>query len=212
MSYNQESYKRSLILKYLIPVLTPNRSATPEEIEDIINKFGLKVMIKYEEIESPGPANEGCMFFSISGIVHNYQYFSSTSRLHGTSIWNRRTLIFNGTSLITKSPRTEFIQILEQSEVLYITYPNLKYLIDKYKDIYDTINMQLINQGVYHLKKTIRFGLNSTEWVRKFRAENAAFIDCANQAIQAMHAGISLRSYTSQLKKLRENSSSSNQQ
>lgn len=204
MNYNRESYKRTLILKYIIPALSSETRIDAQKVEDIIDRFGLKDMIKYQEIESPGPAMEGCMFFSISGVVHNYQYIFNTRRKHGTSIWNRRSFIFNGNSLLANSPRKEFIQLLEQSEVLYITYPNLLYLIGKYKDINDTISLQLLKQNAYHHEKNIMYGLDPAERVKEFRAENTAFIGCTNQTIQAMHTGISLRSYTDQLKKLRE--------
>lgn len=202
MSHQPESHKRDLILNYLLPAFNVNID-DHQKTEDIINRCRLKDMVKRQRIESPGLPQEGCLFFSLSAIAHSYQFHYGTRRIHGTMIWKRRSLIFSHLSLLGNEQRTDFVELLENSEVLYLTYPDLNYLMDKYQEIKDTIYSETLKHSLCSHRRYQMLALPAVDRVRWLRETHPEFIAVANQETQSFHVHMSVRSYIDQLNKLK---------
>lgn len=203
MSHQPESHKRGLILNYLFPAFNITIDDDHHKMEDIINRCRLKDMVKRQRIESPGLPQEGCLLFSLSAVAHSYQFHYENRRSHGTMIWKRRSLIFSHLSLLGNERRTDFVELLEDSEVLYITYPDLNYLMDEYPEIKNSIYNEIMKHNLCAQKRYQMLALPAVDRVRWLRETHPEFIAVANQETQSFHVRMSVRSYIDQLNKLK---------
>lgn len=198
-----ESYKRELILQYLIPAFGSLVSFYEQKIEDIVSCCHLQSVMRLQRLETPGKALMGFLWFSIDAMSHSYFYDHEKQKASGTMIYKRRQFIFNSDSLLYSLDRSDYVQILEPGEVLYIGYQDLLSLMSKYADINQVIRTLAEKQSTYLRQHMALLQIKSLERVRRFRAENEAFLECSSQEIQAIHVNLGLRNYIYMINKLK---------
>jgi CRP-like cAMP-binding protein len=203
MSLQSDSYKKELIFKHIFPALGIDKNAPKQKAEDIFINWKLKDMVKGQRLESPGFANEGIVSFSMSSQTHSYQHNAQNAVRYGTKIWAARSFIFLGSSLRNGAPRTEFIELLEASEVLQISYPALNFLIEKYKEISEAIDLMVLKQMEYTDNRNLMLTMNPADRIERLKAQHPAFFNCSNQEQQAIHVRMSVRTYQNKLKMLK---------
>jgi len=197
-----ESYKRELILQYLIPAFGSLVTFYEQKIEDIVSCSLLQKMVRNQYMESPGPGLTGFLWFSIEAMCHSYFFNSQKNMLCGTNIYKKRALIFNGDSLINGLDRQDYVQILEDGFVLSISFPDVLQLMNKYKDLDQAMRLFTHAQGMYFRQQGVLREIPSLERVRRLRTEHAAFVSCATKEVQAIHAHLSVKQYYNKIKQL----------
>lgn len=202
MNYYVEDYKRELITRYVLPAFGQMVSAEESKINEIVKRCRLHNAVKYQQLESPGPGWEGQLLFSIQAMIHSYYYSMDKSCRYGTNIWNKCRFIFNDSGLLDGEPRTDYIEILESSEVLSISYADLLDLMEYYPDINNAIRLLAVRQGMQYRKRNALLLQSPMERVKQFIAENQSFIYCTSQEVQAMHVNLTRVGYVRQLEKL----------
>ncbi|SKB95824.1 hypothetical protein SAMN05660841_03279 [Sphingobacterium nematocida] len=155
-------------------------------------------------MESPGTAITGFLWFSIEAMCHSYFFNSQKNIPCGTCIYKKKELIFNGNSLIKGLDRQDYVQILEDGFVLSIGFPEILSLMNKYRDFDQAIRELTYQQGVYFRQQNAFRELPSLERVRKLKDEHAAFVACATQEVQAIHAHLSVKQYYNKIKELKQ--------
>ncbi|MCD0489698.1 hypothetical protein LPB86_15760 [Pedobacter sp. MC2016-14] len=197
------TYKTELIIKHLIPALGCLSEIEGIKLQDIITRCRLHHVRKYDTLESPGSRNEGFLWFPINAMSHHYFYDRKKSSKIGTRIWNKRDFIFEDASLLDGKDRRDTLEILEEDEVISISYDDLDHLMRKYIDINTAVEKLSARNNAYFRRKSFLMNLSSFERVRQFREENNLFTFCATQDIQAMHVNLTRRMYFNLLNKLK---------
>jgi len=190
-----EEYKREMVAQYLAPVLGFKAVGHNAAIDDLARRTKLQFALKHQELESPGDKETGCIWLSIGAMCHSYIFGDGMNYPHGTAIFKKRELIFNGNSLLHGAKRLDYIQTIEATELLSISYPDVLELMSKYDNVSVMIRSQTDQQAIDFRERNNFRNLSSIERVKRLRAENETFIKCANQEIQAMHAYMSLKHY-----------------
>ncbi|MCD0489699.1 hypothetical protein LPB86_15765 [Pedobacter sp. MC2016-14] len=201
--YN-ETRKQELILKHLLPVLGYTIDVKGEEMQDLLCNCKLIEASAYEILEVPGNRSEGVLWFPIHAMSHFY-YYNQEHNIHtGIRIWNRKDVILDPDSLFEDNKRKYTLQILENSEVLSISYTNLDYLMQKYKDMERAIINISVNCTLYAQNKLYLLYRPELERIDQFRRENYLFTICASLEIQAMHLNIKSKAYLDYANKLND--------
>lgn len=198
---NIESYKRMLVLQYVLPAISEFVAADTRKTEEIVKRCRLLSAVKYQTLEVPGPSSEGFLWFPINAMCHSYYYNEEMNRKCGTRIFHKRMFVFNDSSLLDGLPRTDYIEVLEQGDMLSIRYCDMIDLIEMYEDINVAIK-SIPRQEAYYRRHNTLLNLSPFERVRRFRNENKSFIHCTSQEVQAMHVNLTRNGYANQLKKL----------
>ncbi|WP_256007504.1 hypothetical protein [Pedobacter deserti] len=196
-------HKRKLLEQYIIPLLRPYLATTDELINKLVEIVRVQNTVKLQELEGPGAAEEGRMFFSIHTLLHSFTYNHTNRSQHGTRIWLKRQFAFSGPALLHGRPRTDYIQSLEGREVLSISYPHLLNLIKSDKGIERAFSLVVVENEQYLREQHDLLSKPPLIRVAEFRRKHPTFVACSSQQIQAMHVGLSLRGYINQLQKLR---------
>lgn len=200
-----EAYKRQNIVDFLLPALGVKTSDNENMIADVVCLTKLHSALRNQGIESPGTWETGRLWLSIAAMSHSYCYYNGMRYPHGTAIFSKRVLIFNGSSLHNGSDRLDHIQMIEPGDLLSISYPNVSYLMQTYQEINATIRIQAEIQEIDFRERNIIFrNLPSVERVKQLRAAHETFIKCSTQEIQAMHAYLSLKQYGNIIRGLEE--------
>jgi hypothetical protein len=190
-----EAYKWELVAEYLAPALGIKPSGEGDKIDDLARRTKLQFTLKHQELESPGGKETGCLWLSIGAMCHSYIFCDGMNYPHGTAIFKRRELIFNGNSLVHGASRLDYIQMIEPGEILSVSYPDILKLMGEYDDVNTRIRAQADQQAIDFRERNTFRNLSSVERVKRLRAENETFINCATQEIHAMHAYMSLKHY-----------------
>jgi len=200
------SQKTEVITKNLLPALGCLADVEGKKMADLLNRCRLHHVRKYDILESPGPRNEGYLWFSIKAMSHHYFYNREKDCKSGTRIWNKRDFIFDDTSLLEGTARRDTLEILEDDEVISISYADLDYLMEEYQDISTAIRKLSIKHVAYFQHKGFLMSLSPFQRVKIFIEENQCFTFCATQEIQAMHVNLTRRGFIKILAKIKESS------
>nr|WP_068892571.1 hypothetical protein [Pedobacter panaciterrae] len=197
-----ELYKAKLIDKHILPYFAKIAKENKYFVDSINSVCRLHKAVKFQELERPGAAQEGRIWFSIMPLSHSF-YFSDDEKYRwGSRIWNRQEFIFYSSSLLDQQFRSDYIEVLEPGELLSISYPNLLALMDRYHEVYQKI-MQLSASNERHYRYQNQL-LNkpAVERVKQLEEENPLFAKVASNSVKAIHVGQTRQGYEKQLKKL----------
>ncbi|MCD0488325.1 hypothetical protein LPB86_08795 [Pedobacter sp. MC2016-14] len=199
------AHKTEVILRYLVPALGCLGKLENDKLADLVNRCRFHSVLKNQILESPGPRQEGYLWFTIQSFCQSYNYNHLEGNKSGTRIWQKREFIFYDWSLLDGELRGDSLQILESGDIISISYQNVIELMDKYDDIREAIKDLSRKNAAYYHHRNLLLNLPPALRVKQFREENRAFVNCFNQEIQAMHVNLSVRAYYNQLKKLQAN-------
>jgi len=197
-----ELYKAQLIDKYVLPCFEKTAKEDRYFVRDIDSVCRLHKVVKFQELESPGAALEGRIWFPIIPLVHSYYLTPDEKCKWGSRIWKKQEFIFYSSSLLNQQLRCDYIEVLEAGELLSISYPNLLALMERYSEVHQRIlQISASNERHYRYHNQL---LNKPplERVRQFEEENSLFAKVASNSIKAIHVGLTRQGYESQLKKL----------
>ena len=197
------SYKKEVIQKYLLPALGCCIDFDNNKFTEIVSKCKLQYVVKFQLLETPGPRDEGHLWFSLNTMAHSYFYNREKNGRSGTRIWNKRDFIFDDASLLAGRDRSDYLEVLEGSEILSISYADLDALMGKYEDIDAGIKKLSVVHTSYFQRRSSLMHKTPLERVKQFRHENSTFLHCSSQEIQAIHVNLSRRAFINQLNKLK---------
>jgi len=160
-------------------------------VEALIYNSKLMVVFKGQFIEEAGSAEDGNLFYLNTGIAHTFYYDSVSQKPIITKIWKKHDIIFDLNSFLNGGNRRESIQMLEDGELLSISYHNLKRLMDTFPNMVSfLLYLQVERERQYKYYQHL-LRLNVEEKVRMYLNDNPAIINRINNEYIAMHLGIS---------------------
>lgn len=188
-------YKARTIKQYLQKNLDITTARQNQLLERMAPLFIIQKAIKYEDLESPGPADQGRIWFSAEAMIHSYYHNKKKGINCGTQIWKRNEIILFTSSLLSGEERINYVQMLEPGMVLSISYQDAKIIRGEFPEISAHIEQLIIqNDQAYHERIRL-LNENSYDRVKKFEAENRLFCIIASTVTKAMHVGLSRQGY-----------------
>lgn len=169
----------------------------PQCIELLITNSKLRPVIKDQFIEMGGSFEDGSLYYLYSGIARTCYYGREVDKPIISRIWKKHEVMFDVSSFVNREHRTEAIQMLEDGEVLSISYPILKSLVDTFPKMLSLLlflqaENEKHNKFYQHLlKQTVE------ERVRLYLDNNPTISSRINKDCIALHLGISRSKFSS---------------
>ncbi len=160
-------------------------------IELLIANSKCKPVTKEQFIETGGSFEDGSLYYLYSGIARSCYYGPDVEKPIISRIWKKHEVMFDLNSFLNSDYRTEAIQMLEDGEVLSLSYPVLKSLIDTFPKMLPLLlflqaENEKHNKFYQHLlKQTVE------ERVRLYLDHNPTISSRINKDCIALHLGIS---------------------
>lgn len=197
-----KDYKHQLIKQYI----ENNLNMSPERevllFERIAPLCQIQKAIKYQDLESPGPAHEGRVWYSAQAMVHSYYYNKARGANYGTQIWKKNEIIFLSSSLLREEDRTNHIQMLESGIVLSVSYRDILALREEFNEVSAHIEQIVVQNEQASQHRILLLNEPSCDRITKFEAENPLFCTIASVGTKAMHVGLTRQGYTVLKKRL----------
>jgi CRP-like cAMP-binding protein len=157
----------------------------------------LRPAVKDQFIEVGGSFEDGNLYYLYSGIARSCYYGPDVDKPIISRIWKKHEVIFDVNCFLKSKNRNEAIQMLEDGELLSISYPSLKSLIETFpKTLSLLLFLQAENETYYKfyqhlLKQTVE------ERVRLYLNNNPTISSRINKDCIALHLGISRSKFSS---------------
>lgn len=170
---------------------------TKDCIELLISNTKLRPAIKDQFIEVGGSFEDGSLYYLYSGIARSCYYGPDVQKPIISRIWKKHEVIFDVNSFMNNESRTEAIQMLEDGELLSISYSGLKCIIDTFPKmlsllLYLQAENEKYNKFYQHLLK-----LSVEERVKLYLNHNPTICSRINKDCIALHLGISRSKFSS---------------
>lgn len=199
-----ESLKRQLLLEYLKTHLGHVSDQHPDLIERAVAIARIEYAIKYQILEPDGPAAEGRAWLSANSMAHSYYYNETSKNNVGTYIWKKNEPILFSRSLLHDQPRNQIIQVLEPGIVLSIAYADLLEIRQAFPAIAQHIEDVSSLREQNYQERIVQLSAPPIERITRFEADNPEFCLVANVKTKAMHVGLCRQTYSSILKKIKD--------
>lgn len=197
-----EKYKTTLIIEHVLPVFGDCGKDKELIAGRIAGMCRLQKAVKCQQLEVPGSHEMGSLWLSVHAIVHSYFYDNERDCKVGNRIWKKREFIFDAPSLFSGEERSDYVEILEPGEVLYIPYPELITLMQEF-DVLEKYLRHLSGKTEhYYRHHNHLINKPPLQRVKEFEQENALFASIASNSLKASHVGLTRQGYELQLKKL----------
>lgn len=99
---------------------------TEQFVEFLMENCKLLKVIKDQHLEESNSFEDGKLFYLHQGIAQSCHYTPFNNKLNVSRIWTKEEVIFDSNSLHNEQDRKESIQMLEDGELLCISYSKLK--------------------------------------------------------------------------------------
>ncbi|MGA6118317.1 hypothetical protein [Sphingobacterium anhuiense] len=189
-------YKYRIIKQYLQKNFDISTERQNQLLEFVIPLCTEQKAIKYEQLESPGPAEQGRVWFSAEAMIHSYYHNKKKGINCGTQVWKKNEVILFTSSLLSGEERSNYIQMLEPGLVLSMSYPDALTVREVFPEVAAHIEQLIIQNDQAYQDRIRLLHEPSQERVRKFEAENRLFCTIASTVTKAMHVGLSRQGYT----------------
>ncbi|ACU03864.1 Crp/Fnr family transcriptional regulator [Pedobacter heparinus] len=189
-----ESILRNEIIPKLEAIMGPIKESC---IETLMENCKLKAVIKDQYIEEGGSFEDGNMHYLHSGIARSCYYDPDIDKPIISRIWKKQEVMFDVNSFVNSGIRTEAIQMLEDGELISISYYSLKHILETYPKmllllLYLQAEREKHNKFYQHLLK-----LTVEERVRLYLNDNPTLCNRINKDCIALHLGISRSKFSS---------------
>ncbi|WP_400261295.1 hypothetical protein ACFX5U_15375 [Sphingobacterium sp. SG20118] len=190
-----KEHKNNLIKHYIKKMLnlTPDREQLL--FERIAPMFTIQSALKLQDLESPGPANEGRIWYSAQAMVHSYYYSKSRDAPYGTQIWKKREAILFASSLLNGTDRTNYVQMLEDGIVTSISYPDMLTIRSEFPEVSADIEQVILQNEQAYQHRVQLLNEPSLDRIMRFEKENRLFCSIASLHYKAMHVGLTRQTY-----------------
>lgn len=193
--------KRQLIIDFLRPRLKVTEIRL-NEIVNAIYPFCLLIpALKHQILEIPGPANEGRVWLSAEAMAHSYSHCKTNDAYRGRRVYEKMEPMFSVACLIDGIDRDYYLQMLEPSLVLSITFKDALPLIAQFEELSSYVNYLSRQNSIALERRIILLHEPAPQQVKRFEEENKLFVHVASKEIKAMHLGLCRQAYHDQLKK-----------
>ncbi|UIR57402.1 hypothetical protein LZQ00_06185 [Sphingobacterium sp. SRCM116780] len=199
-----EEYKHNVIKQYI----KNNLNMTPDRQELLFKRVErscqIQKALKYQELESEGPGEEGRIWLSTEGMAHSYYYNKTKGTNCGTQIWKKNELMLFSSSLSRGEYRNNYIQMLEPGTVLSMSYKEILAIRGEFPEVASHLE-HISNVNEQAFQHRIRL-LNeaSVQRIIQFEEENPLFCNIASVCTKAMHVGLTRQGYSLLKKKILE--------
>ncbi|WP_285008600.1 hypothetical protein [Pedobacter faecalis] len=183
------------IAELFLSALLQKKDISPAMAKDILNYTTLGWLGDYGRIEYPGPAEDGCLWFSPTSMAHSYTYDPEQQHTSGTRIYQPKEIIFNSDSLLYGLNRTDHIQTMSAGEWLSIPFTDVRALMTTHGDINNAIQKLAEEEDRCFRRRTALLKLHPLERVGRFTTENGSFIRCSTPELQAIHVNLPVSEY-----------------
>lgn len=170
---------------------------TRDCIELLISNSKMRPIVKDQFIEVGGTFEDGSLYYLYSGIARSCYYGPDVEKPIISRIWKKHEVMFDVNSFLKSEKRTEAIQMLEDGEILSISYSSLKCLLDTFPKMLSLLlflqaENEKYNKFYQHLLK-----LTVEERVRLYLNHNPTISSRVNKDCIALHLGISRSKFSS---------------
>lgn len=191
-----KNYKYKLVQHYV-----HNKFHLDEKRESLLSErfasaCSAQQALKYQIIESPGPASEGRVWYSAQSMIHSYYQNMLNDMSYGTQIWKRNEAILFGPSLLKGEDRINYIQVLEPGIVVSLAYTELMAIREEFHEVMEHLEEIIIQNEKAYQHRIHLLNEPSTDRVKRFEAENSLFCTIASVEKKAMHVGLSRQGYS----------------
>lgn len=170
---------------------------TEECIELLIFNSKLTPVVKDQFVEVGGTFHDGSLYYLYSGIARSCYYGRNVEKPFISRIWKMHDVIFDVNSFLKIESRTEAIQMLEDGELLSISYTGLKCLIDISPKMLSLLLLLQADNEKYNKFYQHLLKLTVEERVRLYLDNNPIIKDRVTKECIAMHLGISRSKFSS---------------
>lgn len=188
-----KEYKDDLIKHYIKTKLNMMPDREQLLFERIAPMFNIQSALKFQDLESPGSAHEGRIWYSAQAMVHSYYY--SNNVIYGTQIWKKKEAILFASSLLNGTDRTNYVQMLEDGLVISISYPDILTIRNEFPEVSAEIEQIILQNEQGHQQRIQLLHELSIDRIPRFEKENQLFCSIASLDIKAMHVGLKRKSY-----------------
>ncbi|SDZ84541.1 Crp/Fnr family transcriptional regulator [Pedobacter hartonius] len=191
-SLTNEARLERIITREILPKIeSMGKYLSNAFIESLIFNSKLMEVFKGEIIEHAGPCTDGNLLYINTGIAHTFYYDSISQKPLITKIWKKHDIIFDLGTFLNSENRKETIQMLEDGELLGISYDNLKKLLDTFPNMVSfLLHLQVERERQYKYYQHL-LRLTVDEKVKLYLSDNPAIINRINNEYIAMHLGVS---------------------
>lgn len=180
-----------IIRKEIVPKLEFIAGEQPAHISlFLIKHCKLLKSSKDQHLEESNSFEDGRLFYLHKGIARSYHYIALNDKLNVSRIWIKNDVIFDLNSYLNKSDRVDALQMLEEGEVLYISYGNLKTFVELYPNMIFLLLWIQIEQEKRCFFYHTFLNLNVDERVKIFLDRHPGIMPRINNDYIAAHLGI----------------------
>lgn len=197
-----QDFKHKVIKQYIETKLNLTTERQDLLLQRVAPMCSIQKTIKYQDVESPGPAHEGRLWLSTQAMVHSYHYNKVRGANYGTQIWKKNEIILFASSLLFGEDRTNHIQMLESGIVLSLSYRDALTLREEFPEVTAHIEQIIVQNEQASQHRILLLNEPSVDRIVKFEAENPLFCTIASVGTKAMHVGLTRQGYTVLKKKL----------
>lgn len=197
-------YIRSRIKKYIKTILQTTEIRQDYIVNRLSEVCRLQKAAKLEVIELPGSSKDGRIWLSLDAMTHSYFYCEQTQSKFGRLIWKKNEPMLSGISLFDDEDRIDCLQIIESGELLSISYPDFRLLMNDIYEIRESINPIVRQNKRIYIENNRLLNLPGIQRVAEFEKTNKLFCHTACNEIKAMHIGLTRQTYETHSKKLKQ--------
>ncbi|AIM38051.1 hypothetical protein KO02_16185 [Sphingobacterium sp. ML3W] len=190
-----KEHKENLIKHYIKTKLNLMPDREQLLFERIAPMFTIQSALKLQDLESPGPASEGRVWYSAQAMVHGYYYSKKKDAIYGTQIWKKKEAILFASSLLNGTDRTNYVQMLEDGIVTSISYPDMLTIRSEFPEVSADIEQTILQNEQAHQHRIQLLNEPSLDRIMRFEKENPLFCSITNLDIKAMHVGLKRKRY-----------------
>jgi hypothetical protein len=191
--------------QFLSPYLASDLPIARKQVlyEAIIERFHLNLSKPMHCIEIPGLAINGMAFW----ISESYAYSYRMEEVGGkptkvfTNIWTKGVPILLESALLGQTDRGEYIEVLEQTEYLYMAYRDVLYLMDAYAEIKQLVQQFISLSNRSSLDFLMISKLPIASRVERFHQEYPRLLQASSMELRAEMLGITRQTYKKYLYK-----------
>lgn len=183
---------QDLVCNEILPKLVLLAGEQPEEFTELlIRSSKLRPAIKDQYLEDSKAVEDGKLIYMISGIARTYYDDPVNDKTIISRIWKKGEVILDIDSFQHEQERIEHIQMLEEGEILTISYTNLKLLLDRFpKMISFLLCLQAERERYSRLYQRLLI-MSVEERVKLYLDKNPGIMSRVNNDYVATHLGMS---------------------
>jgi CRP-like cAMP-binding protein len=181
-----------IIQRQIIPKIELGAGPLHQEfIDELTLKCDLNIFYKGQMVEEADDRQSGNLLFINHGIAQTFYWDVRLQKTIVSHIWRKSDIVFDLDRFLNAVPGKEETQMLEDGEVLFLSYNNLRSLLEGHPYLVSfLLNLQVERERQYKsLQHLLRLPVKDK--VRSYLDDHPTIVDRINHEYIADHLGIS---------------------